>query len=531
MNIKIYNHISLKDTFKLTDDEVVSVKDNIVVVKKNNKFDFFTLNSKNLSKQENLSYPYKQIESFINDLAIVKNEDETKSLVTTDHIEITRYNSIVYLEDGLYKVKKDNKWGIIDKSGNIILQINFSKINEFSHGVCIIEQGGLKGMVDKQGKIVIPVYYEDISDVKDGKVIITQFIKDKTLNSLKSKFGRKESLKQKKGLIDISGKVLIEPKYIDMFFTYDNHILAEAKNQKFIKMDYAGKVLNKFSLGNYVIYNKQNGFVVARKESFFPTHLKRSVFDSNGNKIFKDNYASELFENKVIIGDDKRKNYLIDNAGKIISKKYDLIANLNHNLQLLLVENDHKLGLIDYNGKEIIKPHYKDIMIINKNVYVVFNYGTSSLFNRSGMRISNEYDYISYFNNGVALFRNGSEYGLIDINGNEIFNCYEPIDSYYKLGNLIIIYYKDRLDIISINGEIIVENIRQSVQIVNDEQLLVNGCLININDIKIMPIYCDIETDIFKATDFTSWLKALAYDAEHQKIINNLGQKTKKKIK
>lgn len=526
MNIKIYNHISLKDTFKLTDDEVVSVKDNIVVVKKNDKFDFFTLNSKNLSKQENLSYPYKQIESFINDLAIVKNEDETKSLVTTDHIEITRYNSIVYLEDGLYKVKKDNKWGIIDKSGNIILQINFSKINEFSHGVCIIELGNLKGMVDKQGKIFIPVYYEDISDIKDGKVIITQFIKDKTLNSLKSKFGRKESLKQKKGLIDISGKVLIEPKYIDMFFTYDNHILAEAKNQKFIKMDYAGNVLNKFSLGNYVIYNEQNGFVVARKESLFPTHLNRTIF-VDGNKIFKDNYASELFENKVIMGDDKRKNYLIDNTGKIISKKYDLIANLNHNLQLLLVRNDYKRGLIDYNGKEILKTKYKDIMIINKNLYLVFNHGTFSLFNRSGMKISIEYDYISYFNNGVALFRNGSEYGLIDKDGNEIFNCYEPIDSYYKLGNLIIIYYKDRLDIININGVKIVENIRQSVRIVNDEQLLVNGCLINISDMKIMPIYYDTDKEKY----FTSWFEALAYDAEHQKIINNLGEKTKKKIK
>ena len=132
MRIIKYNKTNWEDYLNITNDFIIRVEDNIMVVSNSKGQDIINLNRKNIFNNNNLSYPYKHVNHFKNNVAIVTNKDDTDSLITTDQIKIATYQDIYYLEDNLYLVKKDSKFGIINNQGTIIAPIK-STIFIFTH--------------------------------------------------------------------------------------------------------------------------------------------------------------------------------------------------------------------------------------------------------------------------------------------------------------------------------------------------------------------------------------------------------------
>ena len=58
-------------------------------------------------------------------------------------------------ECGLLSIKKDGKWGYMDKTGKVVIEPQFDGVRLFSEGLANVWIGDKEGYIDKTGKIVI----------------------------------------------------------------------------------------------------------------------------------------------------------------------------------------------------------------------------------------------------------------------------------------------------------------------------------------------------------------------------------------
>ena len=63
-------------------------------------------------------------------------------------------------QNNIYALKKDEKWGFVDKEGNIIIEPKYDMVTEFnSYGFAGIKQGNKWGVIDTTGNIVLEPTY------------------------------------------------------------------------------------------------------------------------------------------------------------------------------------------------------------------------------------------------------------------------------------------------------------------------------------------------------------------------------------
>jgi hypothetical protein len=87
---------------------------------------------------------------------------------------------------------RDNKFGYIDRNGNIVIPARFEDARDFSEGLATVKIGDKYGCIDSSGKVVIPPQFDFIDEFKNGLAEITR--------------GGLE-----KGKIDKTGKIVTPP--------------------------------------------------------------------------------------------------------------------------------------------------------------------------------------------------------------------------------------------------------------------------------------------------------------------------------
>ncbi|WP_435932419.1 WG repeat-containing protein [Moraxella bovoculi] len=66
------------------------------------------------------------------------------------------YDYVRCLKDGLAIAKKNNKYGYVDKTGKVVVPIQYDETWFFSEGLAGVKQNGKWGFIDKTGEVVIP---------------------------------------------------------------------------------------------------------------------------------------------------------------------------------------------------------------------------------------------------------------------------------------------------------------------------------------------------------------------------------------
>ena len=268
-----------------------------------------------------------------------------------------------YYDDcGIIKIRKDNKYGLIDTMGNIITEPKYVRISDFSYEIAIATTQEYKDIYIKcNGKRFITVD------------IITGFEKFKEGFANVSKNG-------KYGYIDTSGKSIV-------YFIYDFATPFEG--------DYAWVRKS----GKYGLINKQGRVVIP------------IIYD--GVKV--DHVNKQFFMKK---GD---KMGIVNNNGKVlIPFDYDEIRSFRSGKAIVVKNN--KLGVIDTNLKIIVPIEYDRIFYSTKDKYYHLSkdklYGlTDTLGN---IVIPCKYHYIVDFTKELILVKKDSKYGYIDKKDNII---------------------------------------------------------------------------------------------------------------
>lgn len=75
---------------------------------------------------------------------------------------IIKYN----FSEGLSKVIYQGKWGFIDKSGKIVIEAVYEKVEDFRNGYAAVLKDGKWGFINKKGEIVIECKYRKVGEFK-----------------------------------------------------------------------------------------------------------------------------------------------------------------------------------------------------------------------------------------------------------------------------------------------------------------------------------------------------------------------------
>jgi len=165
--------------------------------------------------------------------------------------------------EGLCQVLVDDKKGFIDKTGKLVIPARFYSTNNFHEGLAVAQEneGGKYGYLNKSGSWAIPPQYDMAANFYDGLAIVTRddayYAIDKQGNTkitfeakplggvlVKMQFVEERiraSRDGKFGYMDKTGKIVVEPKYVDAYWTYQEGLAAvtltgEEKKNSFLKV-------------------------------------------------------------------------------------------------------------------------------------------------------------------------------------------------------------------------------------------------------------------------------------------------------
>lgn len=173
---------------------------------------------------------YKSEIKLSNGNSIVESFDRLWGIIDNDGLEIVipEYDVIVVLDDKYLKVRKDNQWGIITSSGDVITDFIFRSVDGFDGRFFTVTKpdktkgwGSVSGKIDTTGKDVSEI----ISRLSDDLIITKSF--------------------EKYGLKKHSGFVIIPHIYDHLSYWGDNKFIAK-KNNKYGIIDSRNWILLDF---------------------------------------------------------------------------------------------------------------------------------------------------------------------------------------------------------------------------------------------------------------------------------------------
>ena len=285
------------------------------------------------------------------------------------------------------------------------------------------------------------------------------------------------------------------------------NVLTKAKNTKPLE------IINYFALYK----DDKWGILGSNGETVIePMYQEMPIVIDSSKDIFLCTYDIDEIQNtyrtKVI---NSKNEEIWTNYSKVEAlENYDESENVWYEENVLKFEKDGKWGLIDLDGKELLKASYDNIATLKgvKNSLIIEKDGLLGLVNNKGSKIlDTQYIEILSFGddnkNGYITINQENKYGAVNISGNQILeNKYEKIDNIYS-DKYFVIRENGKQQLIDKEGQKkLTENFDEIKQIANQGIVFIKqnkyGLMDFEGNILIEPTYeklTEINTDIFSA--------------------------------
>lgn len=452
-------------------DLIIKLKNGKFKVKKNDKWGYLDESGAELAENEiTLSNGMKMGQIFgfwgvsnekgeviipyrFNEMGVYNNDrfsfkEDSLDIVVYFNEKGTEINELeIDFNEYLIKAKRRGKWGLFSKKRINILPYEFDEINDYLDGKILIKQKRFSntyvGIFDKTGKVIIPLDYTNISDFKNGiyyvekngicgrvaengEVLIENEVKLSNGLYKGEKFG-------KQGVRTVNGEVMI-PYYYDNISDFVDGITRVEKDSKHNYIDENGKVL--FSSNYELLGEITDGKIKVKDTQRFnqDNYNRCGIIDINEKIIVPLKYYKigefvngiakasiyHVFEYR-----DRDKSYemfgFLDEQGNIIIPfEYEEIGEFIND-KAKVRKSWRKRGYISENGQIIIPADYEDIgEFINGKAKTIKDGKFGFIDDNGNVLIANEFDKIEEFVDGKAKAYRKRIWGLIDEHGNEI---------------------------------------------------------------------------------------------------------------
>lgn len=236
----------------------------------------------------------------------VLNEKNEEILTGYDKVEaIDNYDSKqnIWFEDNLLRVKKDEKYGLIDFSGKTILECEYDAIYALK-GVTeniIIEKEGKVGLVNAKGQTIINTEYSSIQTLKEG-------------NKSEYLVANEEG---KYGVVSTSGTVILEPKYEEIKYLDSNEVYAVKLDGVLQLVNNKGETLQ-ISEGEEYVYAKGENVIVSKDG-------KAGIEKSTGEAVIPYDYEELKYAFSIYYIAKKDGKYGVINVNNETVKEFEYI--------------------------------------------------------------------------------------------------------------------------------------------------------------------------------------------------------------
>ena len=337
---------------------------------------------------------------------------------TTKEIKISaKYNEVGIFSNGLALAKLEDKFGYIDKLGNIAIPFIYTKAFDFTDGVAVVATNTQKGA----SGTVYTVDYEMI-DVT-GKTIAKYFLMYNFKEGLararlddKDKWG---IIHKRWGFIDKNGKIAI-PFNFDGADDFNEGLakveIYNGKNFKHGFIDKTGTLIIP-ALYDFMTLDFSDG--MAKVE----INDKYGFIDKTGKLVvpikYTNKYPEGFTEGLAAVEKGKKYGFIDKNGLEVIPLKYQDAGEFSEGLAVVKLKD--KFGFIDKNGTEAIPLIYDGCRSSFKDgLAIVKLNGKWGCIDKTGkVVISIQYESLTKFQNGFATIELNGKIGRIDREGNE----------------------------------------------------------------------------------------------------------------
>jgi hypothetical protein len=348
----------------------------------------------------------------------------------------------------LFLVRKDGKYGYIDKTGKIVIPPQYANAERFFEGLAAVKIGGKWGFIDKTGTLVIPPKYNHTHAEHFSEGLAPVHI------------GRNGNY----GYIDKTGKLVIPHKYHNEYADHFSEGLAPVhvgRNGNYGYIDKTGQMIfslprdyfpawspepglqDYYSWGSGLglkNYATHSGFSEGLAAVFAGSIGKCGYIDKTGQMVMPLQYdrANRFTEGLAAVMISGMWGY-IDKTGKtVIPLRYSHAERFSEGLAAVLVSG--KWGFIDKTGQMVIPPQYDvqqyggvwvgGLLDMDKTANSHFSEGLASVrvgkkwgfIDRTGqMVIPPLYDHAGPFSEGLAYVKVGKKWGYIDKTGEYVW--------------------------------------------------------------------------------------------------------------
>lgn len=270
----------------------------------------------------------------------------------------------------------------------------------------IVEENNKKGLLDSKGNIAIPVMYDDLGWSKGAPAAVNEVIGFK-----------KGSLW---GLISVKNHKIVEPVFAAVYPAGDAFVASKfspySNEVKYGLVSGSGKTLVSFKY--YTLDYDGSCFIASLKRD----SLFFGIIDSKDKPILPVQYKNvvRIEQNLYAITDHDNKQAYFNLKNKWVSPFiYDAIYAHNH--RLLIVVKNGKSGIMDAEGRTLVKPVYKDITFSGGSVGALPFNQWDLLGSDNGKKGSFQFDRIVPVGEKVYKATAGKSEVLIDDKGQFLF--------------------------------------------------------------------------------------------------------------
>mgnify|MGYP001625149315 FL=1 len=372
---------------------------------------------------------------------IIYFSNRAKYVFDVEYVSNIEYNT----------VEVDNKYGVIDRKGNIVIEptYNVIQIPNPSKPVFICmsnyntetKEYETKVLNDRKEQVITG--YSNIQAIPANSTADNIPFENTVLRYKKN---------DKYGLISLDGKEITDAIYDEISsVTYKEGMLLVKQDGKYGVININGKVVIKPEYDNITVDNYYDVNTEYQRTGFIVCTIKDEGYrygyvDYRGKKIL-DTIYTEV--ERVTDLEDEKDIYIV--AYK------DGQAGLLKNKKLIL----------DYEYEDIIYYAYNDVFIVQRN-------GKQGITDRKGnMKIDTKYTNISFGGIYVNAVDENNETKILDLNGNEVSDGYIA-KMPTKDGEHYIVYDEEGIyKIIDNSGNVVIDNKYTNIEEIADNYYIV----------------------------------------------------------
>jgi hypothetical protein len=290
----------------------------------------------------------------------------------------------------LLRFSNGKRIGFMDLKGEIVIPPIFDGADFFLDGRVRVSRNKRWGFIDANGKLALEPKYEELG-------VLWAFPMPAKIDG-------------RWGLIDATGEWLVKPAY-EALQLHDDVISVKADG-KWGLSDWTGRPLVAPAYDGITVFRNAGKCVVQ-------VGRKSGLIDLNGKLLLEPEYDRiyVLADGYVILDKNGRSTLIRAERPAAPLLERDEIYPA-HKRQLWIVKNQRLYGVVDSNGKQVIKQQYELIGTNGEDRFNVSLAGKSALADKEGRFLTPfEFDDILYLRHGLAAVRTGGKYGFIDASG------------------------------------------------------------------------------------------------------------------